>query len=109
MKRTEDIFQKIVALKRQGRKGALATVIECKGSTPAAPGAKMLVVEDGEMTGSVMGSVGGGCLEAAVYQMARKVIREGKSVLFPFTLLDDPLKKEGHMCGGVIRIFIVPI
>ena len=62
----------------------------------------MLVFEDGRM----LGTVGGGCIEAEVWAQAREVLREGKSGLFGFRLADDPEKEDGMVCGGSMRVFI---
>lgn len=106
---SENIIKEIIKLKSSKRRGALATVIESRGSTPAKAGAKMLVLEGGSMIGSVMGSVGGGCLEAEVYQVAQRVIREGNPEILQFSLTDGIMEKEGHMCGGTLRVFIESI
>ena len=64
----EDIYEAIVRIKQEGNVAALATIVWVKGSTPRAEGAKMLIRSDG----SILGSVGGGCLEADVWQAAMK-------------------------------------
>lgn len=109
MMNPEDIIEGIIGLKSNSLKAALATVIETGGSTPAKVGAKMLVLKEGGVRGGVMGSVGGGCLEAEVYQLAQRVIKEGKPEILQFTLTEELLEKEGHMCGGKLRIFIEPV
>ncbi|MGH9580642.1 MAG: XdhC family protein, partial [Terriglobales bacterium] len=57
-----DLYEDIVLLRRQGRKGALATIVNVRGSIPAFATAKMLVRDDG----SIAGTIGGGCVEAEV-------------------------------------------
>ncbi len=100
------IFKKIAELKEQGKKGALATVVETKGSTPRKAGAKMLVLEDGTFSGSICG----GCVEAEVYQAACRVLRDGEPKILEFKLNKREMPEEsGLICGGKMRIFIEPI
>lgn len=68
-----DIYEEIVRLKKDGRSSALATIIQCIGSSPQKQGAKMLVRDDG----SILGTLGGGCLEAEVIQNAFMAVRDG--------------------------------
>jgi xanthine dehydrogenase accessory factor len=88
-----DIYEEIVRLKKDGRSLALATIIECKGSSPQKQGAKMLVRDDG----SVLGTLGGGCLEAEVIQNALMSFRDGTSRNIRFELTE---KHGGLVCGG---------
>ncbi|GAH56770.1 unnamed protein product [marine sediment metagenome] len=66
-----DIYQEIVRLKAEGEAAALVTIVSATGSTPREEGAKMLVKADG----SILGTIGGGSLEAQVIEEAVKVIR----------------------------------
>ena len=61
-----DIFEEITRLRRAGIKGALATIVSVRGSIPSYESAKLLVREDG----SLVGTVGGGCVEAEVWAAA---------------------------------------
>jgi len=80
---------------------ALATIVECKGSAPQKQGAKMLVRDDG----SIIGTLGGGCLEAEVVQTARMAMKDGN----PLTLSFDLTEREGGLvCGGTILVYIEP-
>lgn len=81
---------------------AMATVVKTSGSTPQQVGAKMVVFEDG----SVIGTVGGGCVEADIYAEAREVLRTGKDDIFQFNLADDYEDSEGMVCGGQMYVFI---
>ncbi len=65
---TMDIFEEIVQLRKAGRKGALATIIEVQGSIPSHESARILIRDDG----SIAGTVGGGCVEAEVWSVAQK-------------------------------------
>ena len=100
-----DVFDEIVRIKNDGDVAALATVISAKGSTPRAEGSKMLIKNDK----SIVGSIGGGCLEADVWQVGMKVIEEGKSRLLNFDLTGREETPEGLICGGTMQVFIEPI
>ncbi len=101
---SEDVFKEISALKENGVRGALATVVARKGSAPMSGDAKMLVREDG----STMGTVGGGCLEAEVWQAGMNVIESGGAEKLVFDLTEKEAGDSGHICGGVVEIFVEP-
>ena len=69
-----DVFDELVRLRALGQKSALATIVEVNGSIPSFQAAKLLVREDGSM----IGTIGGGCVEAEVWNAAREVIATGK-------------------------------
>jgi xanthine dehydrogenase accessory factor len=100
-----DIFEEIGKLKRQGRRGALATIVQVRGSIPSVTGAKMLVFEDG----SIVGTVGGGCVEGDVRRGAAEVMRDEKARTFTFNLDQKPDDDTGLVCGGSLQIFVEPI
>src|SRR5213595_1856841 len=100
-----DIFEEIVELRRAGRRGALATIVSARGSIPSFESAKMLVRDDG----SIAGTIGGGCVEAEVWQAAREVMEEEKSRTLTFNLNHDPKYDTGLVCGGTLEIFIEPV
>jgi xanthine dehydrogenase accessory factor len=100
-----DIFDEIQRLRGCGRKSALATIIQIRGSVPSFQSAKMLVRDDG----SIVGSVGGGCVEAEVWAAAQDVIREEKSRVMSFDLTEESMAEGGLICGGRLEIFIEPI
>lgn len=97
-----DIFEEIVRLKKLGRSSALATIVECKGSSPQKQGVKMLVRDDG----TTMGTLGGGCLEADVAQHSLMALRDGEPRTVPFELTE---KEGGLVCGGAVTVFIEPV
>jgi len=101
----DDIFEEIVRLRSKGEIAALATITSIKGSTPRAEGSKMLVRSDG----SILGSIGGGSLEAQVCQAAVDVIREGRSRVLKFDLTGKEVGEEGMICGGTMEVFVEPI
>jgi xanthine dehydrogenase accessory factor len=100
-----DVYEEIVKLRREGRKAALATIVNVRGSIPSFKTAKMLVRDDG----SILGTIGGGCVEAEVWQSARAVIDEEKPRTLTFNLNENPKYDTGLVCGGTLEIFIEPI
>ena len=100
-----DIYEEIVALQRQGRRGAVATIVNARGSIPSFKSAKMLVRDDG----TIAGTIGGGCVEAEVWQAAREVIATEKPCSLTFDLNQDPKYDTGLVCGGTLEIFIEPV
>ena len=100
-----DVYEEIARLRRQGRRAALATIIRRLGSTPRKDHAKMLVYEDG----SALGSVGGGCTEAEVWQEARRVMESGRGSVVKYELTETDAENEGLVCGGSVEFFVEPI
>ena len=87
---------------RQGEPVALTTVVATRGSTPQKAGARMLIFADGKM----LGTIGGGCIEAEVWSEATRLLRRRQSALREFTLADDPDEPGGDVCGGTMDVFI---
>jgi xanthine dehydrogenase accessory factor len=83
----------------------LATVVRTFSSAPREPGAAMAVSADGE----AVGSVSGGCVEGAVYELATEVIQSGQPVLRRYGISDDDAFAVGLTCGGIIDIFVEPV
>jgi xanthine dehydrogenase accessory factor len=100
-----DIYEEIVKLRHEGRRGAVATIVNVRGSIPSFKTAKMLVRDDG----SILGTIGGGCVEAEVWQAARDVTETEKPRTLTFNLNQDPKYDTGLVCGGTLDIFIEPI
>jgi xanthine dehydrogenase accessory factor len=100
-----DIYEQIVQLRREGRRGAVATIVNVRGSIPSFRTAKMLVRDDG----SISGTIGGGCVEADVWQAAREVMESEKPHTMTFDLNQDPKYDTGLVCGGTLEVFIEPI
>jgi len=97
-----EIFEEALRFKKEGRSSAIATIVQCKGSSPQKEGAKMLVRDDG----SVVGTLGGGCIEAEVVQASLQVIRDGNPLTIPFELTEN---HGGLVCGGKILVYIEPV
>jgi len=100
-----DIYEQIVQLRRDGRRGAVATITNVRGSIPSFKTAKMLVRDDG----SIVGTIGGGCVEADVWQAAREVMESEKPRTLTFDLNQDPKYDTGLVCGGTLEVFIEPV
>jgi len=100
-----DIFAEIARLRKEGRKAALATIIQVQGSIPSYESAKILIRDDG----SIVGTVGGGCVEAEVWSVAQDVMREEKPRRLHFNLNAHPEYDNGLVCGGSLDIFVEPI
>jgi xanthine dehydrogenase accessory factor len=100
-----DIYEEIIRLRREGRKAALATIINVRGSIPSFESAKMLVRDDG----SILGTIGGGCVEAEVWQAAREIMQSEKPQTLTFNLNNNPKYDTGLVCGGTLDIFIEPV
>jgi len=100
-----DLYDEIVRLRKLGQKCAVATIVQVNGSIPSFESAKILVREDG----SFMGTVGGGCVEAEVWNAAREVIETEKPRHLSFSLGQDAAYDEGLICGGQLNIFVEPV
>ncbi len=100
-----NLYEEIVKLQREGRRAAVATIVNSRGSIPSFQSAKMLVRDDG----SIAGTIGGGCVEAEVWQAAREVISQEKPRTLTFDLNQDPKYDTGLVCGGTLEIFIEPV
>jgi xanthine dehydrogenase accessory factor len=100
-----DLYSIIDEYLAKGEGGALATIVKKLGAAPREEGAKMFIGSDGKF----YGTVGGGCIEAEVWQEARKVIKAGKAKLLHYTMDGRQLEDEGMICGGNVDIFVEPV
>jgi xanthine dehydrogenase accessory factor len=99
----EEILDDIDLWRSQGRRIALARVVDIEGSGPRDPGAAMAVNEDGV----VAGSVSGGCVEGAVVGEALQLLAGERSAgVTTFGYSDDEAFAVGLTCGGTIHLFI---
>jgi len=101
----KDIYSEIVRVLSSGTPAALATIIQVIGSSPRGVGAKFLVPKDSP----TIGSIGGGCLEAEVWQGAMDSINHARSSLMRFRLDNDNMADSGLICGGTVSILIEPL
>lgn len=100
-----EVYAEVAKANAEARKLAVAAIVTTSGSTPQRTGAKLLVYEDGRM----LGTVGGGCVEADVWAEAREALQDEAARLCQFTLRDNPdvpPDEEGMVCGGEMEVFI---
>ncbi|MFD5772062.1 XdhC family protein [Streptomyces fungicidicus] len=88
----------------EGREFAVATVVSVGGSAPRGPGAA-LAVDSG---GTAIGSVSGGCVEGAVYELCARALEDGETRVERFGYSDEDAFAVGLTCGGVIDIMVTP-
>jgi xanthine dehydrogenase accessory factor len=100
-----DILDLIAKWWDAGDTFGLATVVSTFSSAPREPGAAMAVSPGGE----VVGSVSGGCVEGAVYELAQEVMATGRGVLKRYGISDDTAFSVGLTCGGLIDIYVEPV
>lgn len=100
-----DVYDELIRLRQLGQKCALATIVQVKGSIPSYESAKLLVREDGSM----FGTIGGGCVEAEVWNTAREVLATERPRNLNFNLSQDAAYDTGLICGGQLQVFIEPV
>lgn len=107
MKEIKDIIRSSEEAQKQGRQMALATVVHVDGSSYRRPGARMLITEEGHLTGAISG----GCLEGDALRKALLVMSQQKSMLVTYDTMDEDDAKLGLGlgCNGIIQVLIEPI
>lgn len=100
-----DVLETLLEAWRSGQTVGLGTVVRTFKSAPRDPGAAMLVLPDGQAAGSVSG----GCVEGAVYELASEAVSGSGPVLERFGISDDDAFAVGLTCGGVLDVFVEPI
>lgn len=106
MKETEDIIIAFKKAQQQNKKTALATVVHVEGSSYRRPGARMLVTEDGELTGAISG----GCLEGDALRKALLAINQQQNKLVTYDSMDDDNSIGIQLgCNGIVHILFEPI
>lgn len=100
----DQFYKALAEAIQQNKPAAVATVVKALGSSPREVGAKMLVYPDS----SIVGSVGGGEMEARVIEAAKESIREGKTRYLDMTLSDET-RGDPLICGGEVEIFVEPL
>jgi len=100
-----DIAEELNRWAAQGRTFAVATVVAVGGSAPRGPGAALAV----DSEGTVVGSVSGGCVEGAVYELCVQALQDGESVRERFGYSDEDAFAVGLTCGGVIDVLVTPV
>src|ERR1700739_4869399 len=92
-------------MRRAGQRGALATIVHTNGSIPSYESSRMLVREDG----SLVGTIGGGCVEADVWAAAKDVMQKEAPRKMVFNLNNEATYDNGLICGGTVEVFVEPI
>ena len=95
----------LLAAREAGRSCALATIVGTKGSTPRKVGARMIV----DPATGLVGTVGGGCGEAEVIEVAHRVIETGEAQRVRVDLTDDLVSWSPAVCGGIMDVFVEPV
>lgn len=101
----KELLRDLDRWRKQGKRIALARVVDIEGSGPRDPGAAMAVNEDGE----VVGSVSGGCVESAVVTEALAVIETGDRRIVTFGYSDEDAFAVGLTCGGTVHLYLEPL
>ncbi|MFF3552155.1 XdhC family protein [Streptomyces tsukubensis] len=100
-----DIAEQLHLWSRQGRRYAVATVVSVSGSAPRQPGAALAV----DTGGTAVGSVSGGCVEGAVYELCVRALHEGRALRERFGHSDDDAFATGLSCGGELEVLVTPV
>ena len=100
-----DVLEAALRAEAAGEPAAMVTVVATTGSTPQRAGARMLVFADGR----IVGTIGGGCLEAEMGWRAREAIQGRRPKLVSYDLTPDQAGEDGLVCGGRMQVFIEPI
>ncbi|MEU7090255.1 XdhC family protein [Kitasatospora aureofaciens] len=101
----QDIAEQLQAWHASGRSFAVATVVGVSGSAPRDPGAALAV----DAAGEAVGSVSGGCVEGAVYELCQAAVESGEPVLERFGYSDEDAFAVGLTCGGILDVFVQPV
>jgi len=101
-----DVLDRVTKWWEAGETFGLATVVRTFRSAPRDPGAALAVSASGVTESEVVGSVSGGCVEGAVYELSLDVCRTGDPVLQTYGVSDDDAFAVGLTCGGILDIFV---
>lgn len=103
MDETRAVLTAVEQAVEAGRPVVLATIVRAKGSTPRGVGTRMAIEP-----GRSVGTVGGGCGEAAVLEAAQAALQDGRARLIPVDLTEDILSWSPAVCGGVFDVLLEP-
>ena len=101
----KELLPEIDRWREQGERVAIATVVATRRSAPRPVGSKLAVSE----SGSLAGSVSGGCVESDVVLAAQEVLEDGQPRLLTYGITDDMALGVGLPCGGEIDVFVEPL
>ena len=102
---TEEPLDRALAWLEEGRKVALATVVETWGSSPRPRGSQLAIRDDGLF----VGSVSGGCVEGKVVEAARAAMTDRAHRLLEFGVSNEEAWEVGLACGGTVHIYVEPV
>src|SRR3954465_2935582 len=97
-----DVLDELIRWWESGKAVGVGTVVATFESAPRPPGASMLVGPDG----TAVGSVSGGCVEGAVYELAQSVVEAGVPVLERYGVSDAAAFAVGLTCGGILDVYV---
>src|SRR4029077_6406835 len=100
-----DLFEEVLRLRREGKRAVMATIVHTNGSIPSFESSRMLVREDG----SIVGTIGGGCVEAEVWAASKEVMQKESPRKMVFNLNNEASYDNGLICGGTLEVFVEPI
>ena len=100
-----EVLSELVTAWREGGTVGMGTVVQTFRSAPRPAGASMLVLPDGR----AVGSVSGGCVEGAVYELSQEVVDKGEPVLQRYGVSDDDAFEVGLTCGGILDVYVEPV
>src|SRR6202140_835934 len=100
-----DLFEEVIRLRREGKRGVMATIVHTNGSLPSFESSRMLVKEDE----TILGPLGGGCVEAEVWAAAKDVLKLEAPRKMTFNLNNEASYDNGLICGGTLEVFVEPI
>jgi LAO/AO transport system kinase len=101
----ELLFASLQQWRAAGKAAALATVVSTWGSSPRPAGSHLAI----DAAGHFVGSVSGGCIEAAVIDAAAKVMASGQPQLLEFGVSDEQAWQVGLACGGRVQVYVEPV
>jgi xanthine dehydrogenase accessory factor len=100
-----DVAEQLQSWIESGQRFGLATVVGVSGSSPRPPGAAMAV----DVLGEAVGSVSGGCVEGALYELAGQVLEDDQAVLETYGISDETAFSVGLTCGGILDVLVQPV
>jgi len=97
-----EVLDELIAARNRDGQVAMATVVRTWKSAPRPAGASMLVTG----TGEAVGSVSGGCVEGALYELGQEVLADGQARFETYGVSDDDAFAVGLTCGGILEVFV---
>ena len=97
-----EVLPELLAVRERGGRAAMATVVRTWRSAPRPAGASMLVTDEDE----AVGSVSGGCVEGALFEVGQEVLADGLSRFETYGIGDDDAFAVGLTCGGILEVFV---